>query len=104
MFRQGADLFVGHLAVVIACWRQAPAGGLADFLARRSRRIDHLLNGRAVIVMEQGELHLERLRRERLTLEDFHSAARKEGIARLDEIDVAVLETDGAFSFIRRSP
>lgn len=57
------------------------------------------IGGRARIVVRDGEPLLDVLRSEQLTLGDLHEAAREQGIRRLSEIEMCVLETDGAFSF-----
>ena len=58
--------------------------------------------GSPVIVIRDGKVLHEHLRRERLTEDDLKSAAREKGYADLDEIAIAVLEDDGAVSFIAR--
>ena len=74
---------------------------LADALERRSRRAKRLLSGEPVIVLHEGKPLEERLERERITVEELKEAARLEGHRDLGEIEYAVLETDGKFSFIR---
>lgn len=75
---------------------------LADVLVRHSRPAQHVLTGEPVIVLRNGEPLTDRLEKERLTLEDLAEAARMEGISDLADVDFAVLETDGRFSFITR--
>jgi uncharacterized membrane protein YcaP (DUF421 family) len=73
---------------------------LADVLERRSRRAKRLLSGEPVIVLHEGKPLEDRLERERITVEELKEAARLEGHRDLGEIEYAVLETDGKFSFI----
>lgn len=73
---------------------------LADAVARRSQTAERLLAGEPVIVLRNGEPLTDRLERERLTLNDLAEAARMEGISDLADVEFAVLETDGRFSFI----
>lgn len=40
---------------------------------------------------------------ERLSFDDLYAAAREEGIERLSDVRVAVLEADGRISFFRRA-
>lgn len=65
----------------------------------RSARLRPLTHGVPVIVMKAGEPLLEVLRRERLSIDDLMAAAREQGIRRLTQVDLAVLETDGKVSF-----
>lgn len=76
---------------------------VGDALARRSRSAGKVLEGQPVIVLRGGEPLLDRLRAERLTIEDLLSAAREKGFGDLSEIDLGILEHDGEFSFIPRS-
>jgi uncharacterized membrane protein YcaP (DUF421 family) len=75
---------------------------IGDLIARRSKRADRILEGQAVIVLRDGEPIEERLREERLRLDDLLGAAREEGFGHLDEISLGVLEADGKFSFVPR--
>lgn len=76
---------------------------LADAVARRSQPAERLLAGEPVIVLRNGEPLTDRLDRERLTVKDLAEAARVEGISDLGDVEFAVLETDGKFSFITRN-
>ncbi len=73
---------------------------VGDLIVRRSSRAERILEGQAVIVLRDGEPDLERLREERLVLDDLLGAAREQGFGRLDEIHLGVLEADGKFSFV----
>jgi uncharacterized membrane protein YcaP (DUF421 family) len=75
---------------------------LGDFVARRFKPAERLLEGQAVIVVRDGKPLTERLRVERLTLDDLLGAAREQGFGHLSEIRLGVLEHDGEFSFIPR--
>jgi uncharacterized membrane protein YcaP (DUF421 family) len=77
---------------------------VADALTRRSRNSEEVLAGVPVIVLRGGVPLFERLADERVTLGDLKEAARMEGYGDLGDIEFAVLETDGRFSFIRRPP
>lgn len=72
----------------------------ADGLARRWNGASRLLAGEPAIIVRDGRPMVERLERERITLDDLREAARMKGIADLSEVRIAVLETDGEFSFI----
>jgi uncharacterized membrane protein YcaP (DUF421 family) len=61
------------------------------------------LDGQPLVVMQDGKPIQKNLDRERLTLDDLAEAARKEGIAKLDEVAWAVMETSGTISFIKKS-
>lgn len=67
----------------------------------RARGVTH---GIPVVVVADGEPLLDVLRRERLSIDDLYATAREQGIDRLREVRVAVLEADGKVSFLRDAP
>lgn len=73
---------------------------LADLLTRRSPRASSFLTGEPVIILRNGQPLSDRLERERLTVADLSEAARLQGIGDLSDVEFAVLEADGRFSFI----
>lgn len=75
------------------------AGLTLGALGRRFPGFQPWLAGRARIVVRNGEPLLETLRSEQMTIQDIHEAARQQGIRRLSDIELCVLETDGSFSF-----
>ena len=89
-------------AAVVAVATFALAGfllGWADFHFPRLRPV---INGRARVVVRNGEPVLDVLASERITIEDIQEASREKGIRRLSDIELCVLETDGSFSFFTR--
>ena len=76
---------------------------LVSFLGYKFPRARPVLEGEPLIVVHDGELVEHNLKRERLTAEEVAESARQNGIATLSEVRWAVLETNGALSFIKRS-
>jgi uncharacterized membrane protein YcaP (DUF421 family) len=62
-----------------------------------------VLEGNPLIVVDDGNLIENNLKRERLTPEEIAEAARQNGIGHLSEVRWAVLETSGTISFIKKS-
>lgn len=67
-------------------------------------RLDRLVEGDADVLIEGGKIKHDRLKKELITLPELESAAHKQGFASLDEVDRAVLEPGGTFSFIGKKP
>ncbi len=69
----------------------------------RSNRVDKLLNGVPLLLMEDGTMHHDRLKKARVTPDDILERARElQGIERLDQIKYAVLERSGAVTIVPR--
>lgn len=89
-------------AAVIAVATFTLAGIALNAVTFRHPRFRPWLAGRARIVVRDGEPLLDTLAGERMTIQDVHEAARGQGIRRLSDIELCVLETDGSFSFFTR--
>jgi uncharacterized membrane protein YcaP (DUF421 family) len=76
---------------------------LVSWLGYKFPRTRPVLEGAPLIVVDDGELVENNLRRERLTPEEIAEAARQNGIGHLSEVRWGVLETTGAISFIKKS-
>jgi uncharacterized membrane protein YcaP (DUF421 family) len=90
----GAMLAVGTIAIlqVVTSW-----------LNFRIPKLRPILDGEPIVVVQDGQPIEKNLKRERLTGDDLAEAARKQGIATLDEVAWAVMETSGSISFIKKS-
>ena len=72
-----------------------------SLVKRRSKRIARLLDGTAIVIIENGHLHHDRMEKERIEASDILSSARElQGLERLDQIKYAVLERNGEISII----
>lgn len=68
---------------------------------QRSKKVDTILEGLPLIILENGIPLKERMAKSRVDEQDILASARKlRGVARLDQIQYAVLERDGAISVI----
>jgi uncharacterized membrane protein YcaP (DUF421 family) len=67
-------------------------------------RLDRIAEGREVILIKNGKLIENRLRRELITRSELVSAARKQGIDDLRTVDCARLEVGGTLTFAVKHP
>lgn len=67
-------------------------------------RIDHFLEGDPDVLIENGALRNDRLKRELITRGELETAAHKQGFASLDDIDRAILDPGGSISFFAKKP
>jgi uncharacterized membrane protein YcaP (DUF421 family) len=73
-----------------------------SYLNFRIPRLRPILDGEPVVLLEDGRPIDRNLRRERITYEELRASARLQGIAGLESVRFAVLETNGAISFIKQ--
>src|SRR5215217_6557434 len=76
---------------------------LFSSLAFRFPRVQPVLEGDPVILVERGKTIDRNLRMNRITHEELAAQARMNQIAHLDGIEWAVLETSGNISFIPKT-
>src|SRR3954451_12829390 len=72
---------------------------IQSYVVFRFRRTRPVLEGNPVVVVYEGRLIDDVMRRERMTEDDLYESARKQGISDLAGVRLAVLETDGKLSF-----
>jgi uncharacterized membrane protein YcaP (DUF421 family) len=67
-------------------------------------RLNHLIEGDSCVLIEAGELKMDTLKQELLTVAELEVAAHKQGFGSLDEIDRAVLDAEGSIAFFGKRP
>jgi uncharacterized membrane protein YcaP (DUF421 family) len=67
-------------------------------------KLERIIEGDLDVLIEDGKIVMERLKKELITLPELESAAHKQGFASLDEIDRAIIEPGGTISFIGKKP
>src|SRR5438128_942341 len=65
---------------------------------------DRLIEGDAELLIEDGKLCEDLMKKELITVAELEEAAHKQGFASLNLIDRAVLEPGGSISFVARQP
>ena len=67
-------------------------------------RLERLVEGDADVLIDNGVVQLDRLKKELITRAELESAAHKEGFASLDEVERAILEPGGSICFFAKKP
>jgi uncharacterized membrane protein YcaP (DUF421 family) len=89
----GAVLAVGTIGVLTV---------VASWVSFHFPRVRPVLDGRPVVLLENGKLIEDNLQRERITPEELAAQARLSQIESFDDVKWAVLETGGQVSFIKK--
>jgi uncharacterized membrane protein YcaP (DUF421 family) len=76
-----------------------------SLLTNRSQRLDRLLEGLPVVVLEHGKAIEERMQPEGINTGEILAAARElQGLERLDQIKYAVVEPNGRITIVPIAP
>lgn len=89
----GAALMAGTLIVI---------NYLVALAAARNARIQRLIEGAPVLLARDGQVFHAVLRRELVSEQDFQEALRQAGVENINQVALAVLETNGHISVVPR--
>jgi uncharacterized membrane protein YcaP (DUF421 family) len=67
-------------------------------------KLDQLVEGKADVLIDNGKINAERLKKELITMPQLEAAARKQGFDSIDEVQKCVLEPGGTLSFVAKKP
>lgn len=94
----GADTSMANAVVAISTL--AALDVILTSLKHRHPRLEAWLDGQPVVLVSDGKPIEAHLNRERLDLDDVLESARENGLLRLDQVRLAVLERTGKISII----
>lgn len=97
----GTDTTVGGGLILAATLMLLNWG--VGYLTSRSDRFERALEGVPVVLARDGHVYREVLRRELVSRADFHKAMRENDCAEVDEIGLAMLETNGHITILSRA-
>jgi uncharacterized membrane protein YcaP (DUF421 family) len=96
----------GDVSLVGGIVSAATLLGMNYVLARFGRGVPflgHLFKVEPTLLLQDGKLIAEALKREHVEREEIEMAAREHGVADLDDVAAAILEVDGSISIIPKS-
>jgi len=70
------------------------------WMTSRWRRAEHLIEGVPMVLARDGHVFEDVLRRELVSLDDFHEALRMNNMADVGDVALALLETNGSISVV----
>lgn len=95
----GEDFSLTHAALVVATLLLLERA--ADYLSWRFPRVQRIAESVPLVIVDDGRVLHDVLRKEHLSEHDILAAAREtQGLERLDQIKWAVLETSGGISVV----
>jgi uncharacterized membrane protein YcaP (DUF421 family) len=75
---------------------------ITSYISYRVKAFRKILKGEPIILIEDGKLLNQNLRRERITADDVAEEMRAQQIATFDQVQWAILESNGTISFIQK--
>lgn len=73
---------------------------MVGYAALKNQKLSHIITGRPVILIDNGRIIKENLRREKFNVDDLMQELRKQGIKNIDEVEKGILEPCGGFSVL----
>jgi uncharacterized membrane protein YcaP (DUF421 family) len=66
--------------------------------------LQHFIEGEPDVLVKNGKVRMNRLKKELITVEELTEAAHKQGISSLSEVENAILDPNGSLCFITKEP
>ncbi len=75
---------------------------LFTWLSVRVKKIKTLITSQPSLIFYKGNFQFQTMKKERITVEEIHSAARQKGHSSLMGVDMIILETTGDIAIIKK--
>ena len=72
------------------------------FITLRFKKIREIVDGKPSILIHQGKINLDEMRRQRYTFDDLMVQLRANNISSIFEVEYAILESNGQLSSFKR--
>lgn len=94
MFYKDVGMLSGFMVfvVVISLYR------FMTFLINRSDKVERALQGKPVYLAEHGKLNFANFKNEQIAYDEFFSLLRQRSVSHLGQVQLAIIETNGAIS------
>lgn len=70
-----------------------------EYLQLHSRWLERLFSAKPIVVIDNGHVYFDRLKRMRITKSKFEMRLRQMGLDRIDDIQVATIESNGELGY-----
>lgn len=71
-------------------------------LITKSRKIENLLQGVSTVLVQNGEVNIKNLKKERITIADLLIMLREKDVTNINEVEEATIEPNGKLSVIKK--
>lgn len=77
---------------------------VVGLISARSAKVEAMIEGSPVLLAREGKVYQDVLRKELISRADFDRALREAGCIAIDDIQLAVLESNGHITIVRQDP
>jgi len=85
-----------HGIIALIVWTSISIG--VELITLKSKKVRDFVDGKETILAENGQILREKLKKERLTTEEFLEQLRKKNVYRVADVEFAVMEASGEIS------
>ena len=71
-------------------------------ISLHSKRVRALLDGEPSIIIKEGKINFKEMKKQRYNLDDLLNQLRSNSVKSIDEVDFAILETNGKLSIFKK--
>lgn len=86
------------MSIVIIMYR------LCTWVMMKYQPFEDLLEGKSIYIVEDGALVIDKIKRGKMSHDEFFAEMRQQGVEHLGQVRVGLLETDGSFSLLLFPP
>lgn len=92
---------ISNGVVSLIIWGLFPI--LLGYFGLKSRKLIRLTDGRPSIVIKNGEVLEESMKKNQLAIDEIMMLLREKGVFKVDDVEIAILETNGELSIMKKS-
>lgn len=92
---------IPQIAFVVIVWGSLM--GITEHITQRFKRSRHLLEGSPAIMIHNGKLIRDEMKKNKLDINQLKHMLRAKDVFAIDEVEYAILETNGTMSILKKS-
>lgn len=97
------DKDVGLLKLLLAVGLWGLLIFITEIVTQKSRKLRYILEGRPAIIINQGRLDWNEMKKNHLDINQLHQLLRSKDVFSLQDVEYAILENDGSISVLPKA-
>lgn len=94
-----SDIFLSIIPIIVLVILQV----LFSYISMKNQKLRDIVDGEPSLIINKGKVCFEEMQKQRYNLEDLLAQLREQGIKSIEEVDYAILETNGKLSIFKVS-